>query len=410
MALKNLDAVAVAGKTVLLRVDMNQPVDRATGTLKDTTRIKAALPTMKELSEKGAKVVLLAHQGSDIEYGNFYTTAPHAKVLTELLGKEVKFVEDVCGAIAQEAIKSMKDGDILLLDNVRFESEEQTLFERHLKLSQPDMAKTRVVTKLAPLADLFVNDAFAASHRDQPTLSGFPYVLPSYMGRLFAMEYGVIHSLMEDPARPSLYLLGGAKIADAFAMIDTVLKSGGADTILTGGLVGSIFLMAMGIKLGDPSEGFIAAKGFLPFVETAKRVLADYPGRVIAPVDMAYVDSDIRYELDVDKLDLTRSYLDIGAKSVALYADHIAKAGTVFVNGPLGVFEETLTELGTKEVWKALATTSAYTVIGGGDSITACNKYEVTDQMNFICTGGGALIRMLTGEELPSVKALRLGK
>ena len=180
--IRTLDDVAVGGKTVLCRVDINQPVDRRTGTLRSTARIRACVPTVQELSDKGARTVLLAHQGSDIEYQNFYTTEPHAKVLSELLGREVKFIADVCGPAALEAVRSLRDGEILLLDNVRFLAEEQTLFELNLRLTHAQQAETQLVRKLAPLADLYVCDAFAAAHRDQPSLCGLPQVLPSVMG------------------------------------------------------------------------------------------------------------------------------------------------------------------------------------------------------------------------------------
>ncbi|MBR7082168.1 MAG: phosphoglycerate kinase, partial [Oscillospiraceae bacterium] len=241
-----LDEFELRGKTVLCRVDMNQPVDRSTGTLKSTARIEACAPTVRELSDAGARVVLMAHQGSDIEYKNFYTTRPHAAVLAGFLGREVKFIDDVCGPAARDAIKALKDGEILLLDNVRFVSEEQTLFEMKLCLTHEQQAKTLMVEKLAPLADLYVCDAFAAAHRDQPSLCGFEQVLPSAMGRLCEKEYCVISELMESPARPCTFILGGAKISDAFMMMETVLANGAADRILTGGLVANILLAAKG--------------------------------------------------------------------------------------------------------------------------------------------------------------------
>ena len=184
-----LDEFEVSGRVVLCRIDINQPVDKKTGSLRDITRIKACVPTVRELAERGARVVLLAHQGSDIEYKNFYSTRPHSKVLSELLGREVQYVEDVCGPAACTAIRSLKNGQVLLLDNVRYCSEEQTLFELKLKLTHEEQAQTQVVRKLAPLADIFVCDAFAAAHRDQPSLCGFEQVLPSAMGRLFEREY-----------------------------------------------------------------------------------------------------------------------------------------------------------------------------------------------------------------------------
>ncbi|MBQ7264382.1 MAG: phosphoglycerate kinase, partial [Synergistaceae bacterium] len=235
-----LDDFDVEGKTVLCRVDVNQPINRATGELKSTHRIAACAPTVRELAERCARVVLLAHQGSDIEYENFWHTHPHAAVLSELLGREVRWIDDVCGPAARTAIEALGPGEILMLDNVRFCSEEQTLFEMKLRLSHEEQARTQVVSKLAPLANLYVCDAFAAAHRDQPTLCGFEQVLPSAMGRLFEREYCEVSRLMEAPERPCVFVLGGAKIADAFMMMETVLASGAADTILTGGLVGEI--------------------------------------------------------------------------------------------------------------------------------------------------------------------------
>ncbi len=405
--INTIDEFELKGKTVLCRADLNQPVDRATDTLKSTQRIEAFAPTLKELSDAGAKVVVMAHQGSDIEYQNFYCTRPHAKVLSGLLGKEVKWIEDVCGPTAREAIKNMKDGEIILLDNVRFCSEEQTLFELKLKLSHEEQAKTQVVTKLAPLGDLYVCDAFAAAHRDQPTLCGFEQVLPSAMGRLFEKEYCVISELMESPGKPCVFVLGGSKISDAFIMMETVLKGGSADKVLTGGLAGNILLHAVGKKIGKGSVDFIYAKNYEDYIPKAKALYETYPDKIILPVDLGGTCDGKRVEYGLDEVPDDFTAVDIGAKTIALYEEEIASAKTVFVNGPMGIFEETLTEAGTKAVFEALGSTKAYTVVGGGDSVTAAKKYKVTDKLGYVCTGGGALIRFLTGEELPVVKALR---
>lgn len=395
------------GKTVICRVDMNQPVDKTTGKLKSISRIKACAPTVKELSDKGAKVVLLAHQGSDIEYKNFYTTKPHAGVLSDILKKEVKFIDDVCGPAAREAIKNLKNGEILLLDNVRFVSEEQTLFETKLNLTHEEQAKTLVVTTLAPLADLYVCDAFAAAHRDQPSLCGFEQVLPSAAGRLFEKEYTVVSSLMEAPKHRCTFVLGGAKIADAFMMMETVLEHGTADTILTGGLAANIMLAAKGEEIGKGSLDFIYKSNYGEFIEKAKTILAKHADKIVLPSDLAYVDGSKRKECRIGAVPSDITALDIGSETAENYRRVICESATVFANGPMGVFEEESTELGTKEVFRAMADTPAFTIIGGGDSITAAGKYNVTDKLGYVCTGGGALIRFLTGEELPVVKALR---
>ena len=407
--IKTLDEFDYRGKTVLCRVDINQPVDRATGTLRSTTRIRACVPTIRELSDKGARVVLLAHQGSDIEYKNYYTLRLHRAVLEELLGRPVQFVEDVCGPAAQEAVRSLKDGEILLLENVRYMAEEQTLFELKLKLTHEQQAQTVVVRKLAPLADLYVCDAFAAAHRDQPSLCGFEQVLPSAMGRLFEKEYCVISELMESPARPCTFVLGGAKISDAFLMLETVLRGGAADRVLTGGLVGNILLAAKGEEIGKGSLDFIYKSNYGEYIDVAKGLLEKYADRIVLPEDLACLENGERREAAVGSIPADIASLDIGSKTAENYRRLIESSATVFVNGPMGVFEQETTELGTKTVWLALGATRAYTVVGGGDSITATSKYGQTDNIDYICTGGGALIRFLTGEELPVVKALRHG-
>ena len=313
--IKTLDDAQVEGKTVLCRVDINQPVDRENGTLKSINRIKACVPTIRELAEKGAKIVLLAHQGSDIEYKNYYTTKPHAAVLTELLGREVKWIDDVCGPAAREAIKALQDGDILLLDNVRFAAEEQTLFEMKLRLTHEQQAKTLLVEKLAPLADLYVCDAFAAAHRDQPSLCGFEQVLPSYMGRLFEKEFCTVSEVMETPARPCVFVLGGAKVSDAFLMMKTVLERGAADQILTGGLVANIFLTAQGQQIGGGSVDFIMKSNYGEYIEKARELSAQYGGKITLPTDLAWVTENVRKEAKLGEIPPEIAAVDIGGST-----------------------------------------------------------------------------------------------
>jgi phosphoglycerate kinase len=402
-----IDDFQVKNKTVLCRVDINEPVDQKTGQLKDITRIKACVPTIKELANKGAKVVLLAHQGSDIEYKNYYTTKPHGKVLTELLGRKVEFIDDVCGPAARNRIQALQEGDILLLDNVRFMAEEQTLFELKLKLSHKEQAQTQVVKKLAPLADIYICDAFAAAHRSQPSLCGFEQVLPSAMGRLFEKEYNVISDLMHSPQRPCTFVLGGAKIADAFLMMETVLESGTADTVLAGGLVANILLAAKGLKIGSGSMDFIVKSNYGEYIEKAKVLYEQYSEKIILPKDVAFLQEGVRQEAYADKIPAQATVTDIGSQAALEYSRIILDSKTVFINGPLGIFEVRQSEKGTKRIWEALGQTLAYTVLGGGDSITATKKYGLMNKIDYICTGGGAMIRFLTGEELPVVKALK---
>ena len=407
--IRTLDELHLSGKTVLCRVDINQPVDRASGTLKSINRIRACVPTVRELSDKGAKVVLMAHQGSDIEYKNYYTTKPHAAVLSELLGREVKWIDDVCGPAAREAIRALKDGEILLLDNVRFVAEEQTLFETKLRLTHEQQARTLLVEKLAPLADCYVCDAFAAAHRDQPSLCGFEQVLPSAMGRLFEQEFCTVSQVMEAPERPCVFVLGGAKISDAFLMMQTVLSRGVADHIVTGGLVGNIFLTALGEQIGQGSLDFILKSNYGEYIDRARELYAQYGEKIVLPEDLSWVENGGRKEALLGAVPADIGAVDIGHETVREYQQLILNAGTVFVNGPMGVFEQPESEYGTRAVWQAIADTKGHSVLGGGDSITAAEKFGLTDRMGYICTGGGALIRFLSGEELPVVRALRHG-
>ena len=407
--INTLDDIDVQGKTVLCRIDINQPVDKASNTLKDTTRIEACIPTLRELSGKGAKLVLLAHQGSDIEYGNFWTTEPHALVLSNLLGREVQFIDDVCGPAARQAIRALKPAEILLLDNVRFVSEEQTLFETNIQLSHQEQTKTLLIRKLAPLADVYVCDAFAAAHRDQPSLCAFEQILPSAMGRLFEEEFCVITQIMEQPEKPCVFVLGGTKINDAFLMMQTMLNQPAVDTILCGGLVGQVLAWAGGIDIGELSRVFIQKEGYAGHVTTAKELLTEYRHKIILPCDFAVMENGRRKEYTAEDIPAQACIVDIGVQTGRRFQEIIFGAKTVFANGPMGIFEDEASDTGTKMVWNALGDTAAYTVIGGGDSIAAAKKFGRAKDMQYICTGGGALIRFLTGQELPVIKALKIG-
>lgn len=404
--INTIDNFYIKGKTVLLRVDINEPVDIKTDTLKDITRIEGCAPTVRELSDKGAKLVVLAHQGSDIEYNSYYNLKPHAKVLAELTGKPIEFVSDVCGPYAQDKIKQLKEGQIILLDNVRFMAEEMTLFETKMNLTPEQQAKTQVVQRLAPLADMFIVDAFAAAHRAQPTLIAFEQLLPSAMGRLFEKEYRVLARILEKPQKPLIFVLGGAKIQDSFLMMNKVLGENIADKVLAGGLVANIMLIANGVDIGRPSIDYIYKSNLSKYIETSRQLLQKYGSKILLPVDLAYSNGK-RVNVDVSELPVDEVLTDIGEKTTKLFMKEILSAATVFINGPMGVFEKELTEYGTKHIWQALAQTNAYTVLGGGDSITATNKYGLAKEIDYICTGGGAMVRFLSGEELPVVAALK---
>ena len=355
--INTLDDFAWGGKVVLCRVDINAPLDTDGGGLRDVTRLKGCAPTVRELADAGARVVLLAHQGGDLEYHNYASTEPHAAVMSELTGRPVGFIDDVCGPAARDAVGRLADGEVLLLDNVRFCGEELTLFERKLDLSPEDQAKTLVVRKLAPLADLYVCDAFAAAHRSQPTLVGFEQLLPSAMGRLFEKEYANLARLRDDPARPCVFLLGGTKIQEAFPMMAAALRDGVVDTVLTAGMVANVMLAASGVDIGAPSMEFIRASQLEQYVEESKAILAEHGDKIVLPADLAWVEDGERREVAVADLPVDAQLVDIGHAATADYGVCIAAAGTVFVNGPAGVFERAETEYGTRMLWEAMADT-----------------------------------------------------
>jgi phosphoglycerate kinase len=405
--INTLDDIHVRGKVVLCRVDINSPIDAETGELRDITRIQGCTPTVVELADRDARVVLLAHQGGDLEYQNYTSTKPHAAVLSKLVGRRVQFIDDVCGPAARDAIRCLSDGEILLLDNVRFLGEELTLFEEKLHLPPARQAETLLVRKLAPLGNVYVCDAFAAVHRSQPSLVGFEEVLPSAMGRLFEHEYASLSRLRENPDRPCVFVLGGTKVDDAFLMMRAVLRDGVADTVLTGGLVGQIMLIAAGVDIGGPSTEFIRSRNLWQWVGSSQEILADFSEKVLLPLDFAIIEDGRRRELAAHDLPVDRRIVDIGHETAATYCGAIATAGTVFVNGPLGVYEEDVSEYGTQTVWNAIAWSSGHSALGGGDSISAMNKYALGQQFDYVCTAGGGMVRFLAGEELPVITALR---
>lgn len=402
-----LDDLDVAGKVVLCRVDINAPLDPETGGLRDTTRHEGCAPTVAELAGKGARVVLLAHQGGDLEYHNYASTEPHAAVMSDLVGRPVGFIDDVVGPAARERIAALADGEVLLLDNVRFVAEELTLFERKLELTPEQQAKTLVVRKLAPLADLYVCDAFAAAHRSQPSLVGFEQVLPSAMGRLFEREYENLSHLREEPDRPCVFVLGGTKIQEAFPMMAAALRDGVVDTVLAAGLVANVMLAARGVDIGAASMEFIRASQLERFVDESKAILADHGDTVVLPVDLACVKEGARVEVPVGELPAAELLVDIGHDTVSAFRTAIGAAGTVFVNGPAGVFEQPESEFGTKAIWQAMADAPGFTALGGGDSVAAMNRYGLAGRFSYVCTAGGAMVQFLSGKPMPVVEALR---
>jgi len=395
-----LDDFEVKDKVVLVRVDFNSPVDPETKKILDDTRIRMhGQTTIKELAEKGAKVVILAHQGRPGE-PDFIPLKQHAEILSRILGKPVKFVDDIFGEKAQTAIKELKSGEILVLDNVR-------KFPGERKKGTPEEhSKTEFVMKLAPLADIFINDAFAAAHRAHVSIVGFTAVLPSAAGRIMERELNALSKVLENPEKPCTYILGGAKADDSLQISKYVLDNNIADHILTGGITGHLFLAAKGYNLGKPNIELLEKKELMGLVPGIKELMNTYPGKIETPLDVAIEVEGKRKEIDVEELPTEYPIFDIGTKTIEKYRQIILKSKSIVFSGPPGVFEKEEFKKGTKELFEAIAESNAFSLIGGGHSVAAVQSLGLAEKMSYISTAGGALIEFLMGKELPGVVAL----
>jgi phosphoglycerate kinase len=397
---KTLDDFQVKNKVVLLRVDFNSEIDPATKKVTSDVRIKAhAESTIKELAEKGAKTVILAHQGRKGD-PDYTPLKQHAEILGKILKCPVQYVGDLYGEKAKAAIKELKGGEILVLENVRS-------FDGETKNGTPEQhSKTDLVQNLAPLADLFVNDAFAAAHRGHVSMVGFTAVLPSAAGRIMERELKSLAKALEKPEKPCVYVMGGAKADDSLEISKYVLGNGIADYVLLGGVTSQLFLAAKGVDLGKKTMDFLAKKELTQFIPGIKELMQKYPNNIIVPVDVALDNSGKRKEIPVSKLPTELSIFDIGAKTVEEFAKIIAKAKSIVVSGPMGVYENKEFNYGTKKVLEAIANSKAFSLAGGGNTIAAIEEYGLQKKMGYISTAGGALIEFLMGKKLPGVVAL----
>jgi len=398
-----LDDFDVENKTVLLRVDFNLPLDKKTLEILDTTRIKLVIPTINELIEKKAKTVIIAHQGRKGDW-DFISLEKHAKALQKLLKKNVIFVDDIFGDKAKNAIRNLKSGEVLLLDNVRkFDGETE-------KKPAEEHAKSPLVQNLAPLADIFVNDAFAAAHRPQCSLVGFTAVLPSCAGRLMEKELTSLEKVVKSPEKPAVFLFGGAKFSDAVVTIDRVLQNKIADKVLLTGLPANAFLKAEGYNLGEKNEDALADEGTPEQYEEIKKVLTKFKDRIILPVDFAIAKNENREEIELNELPTENNLFDIGEKTIDNFKQVLSSAKTVFLSGPCGVFENNLFKKGTKEIFTAVANSKAFSIVGGGHTVAAIEQLKLNKKISHISTGGGSLEKFMMGEKLAVVEALKQAK
>lgn len=388
---QTIEDIDVAGKRVFVRVDFNVPMDEH-HEITDDTRIRAALPTIRYLIAHGAKVILASHLGRPKgKVDDKYRLGPVAYRLEELLGRPVMKVGDVVGDEAKRAVAGLKEGDVLLLENVRFEPGEEK--------NDPALAK-----EMASLADIFVNDAFGAAHRAHASTAGIAEYLPAVAGFLMKKEIDFLGKALENPDKPFLAILGGAKVSDKIGVIDNLLNK--VDTLIIGGGMAFTFLKAQGQKVG---------KSLLEEdkIELARQMMEKAQAKgveVLLPVDVVVADrvaEDVPVNVvDVNHIPDDQMGLDIGPRTIDLFNEAIGQAKTIVWNGPMGVFEMAPFAEGTFAIARAMAASQAVTIVGGGDSASAVEKAGVAEKMTHISTGGGASLEFLEGKKLPGVEAL----
>ncbi len=391
-----LDDVETSNKRVFLRVDINVPLDPSTHLILDDTRIRGIADTLAKLDD--AKVVLGSHQsrpGKD----DFTSLEPHARVLAQYCNQEVKFVDDVIGPHARQKISRVQSGQVLVLDNLRFCAEE------NIDNKPEKLVKTHFVRLLSPLFDLNINDAFATAHRSQPSIVGLTEVLPSAAGRLMEKELNAVSVLLMEPRRPSVYVLGGAKVEDKVPVIEHILEHDKADKVLLGGVPAKLFLKAMDRRTSTEDEKEMT--GLQEYVTRAKILVKKHRDKIEVPVDLAYGENgDKRIDRKVASTPTTESALDIGTKTIEKYAKIVEGAATSVANGPLGVFERNGFDLGTKSVLESMAKGNGYSVIGGGHLVGLASILGIEERFTHVSTAGGAMLSLLSGQSLPGVDAL----
>lgn len=398
-----VDDLTCQGKTVLLRVDINAPI--VDGKVAGKDRIFAAAATVDQIASKGARVVILAHQGRKGD-ADFTSLREHAAILDEETKCNVSFVDDIAGEKALAAIRALQPGHALMLENVR------GLDDETKKAKAPEHAQAAFVKALAGVADYYVNDAFSAAHRSQASLVGFTELLPSAAGLTMDRELTALALAVDDPERPAVAFLGGSKPEDSIEVMRANFARGTLDTALLGGLVANLFLVARGHDLGKPSMEFLKKKGVLDLLPEAEKLLEDHDALIYTPQDVVVKDGHNNAEtVYIDDLPKNFPILDIGPDTIAEYVTEIENAGSLIMNGPAGLYEEAPYDKGTRAVLEAFAKTDAFSLLGGGHTITAITEFGLkTEDFGYVSLAGGALMNYLTGKTLPAVEALRGNK
>ncbi len=393
-----MDNFVFDGKKVLLRVDINSPIDKS-GKITDDTRIKSHAETINELIDLGASVAVLAHQGRPGD-SDFTTLEAHSKILQKYLKVPLTYIDDLFGPCARESIKRMKKGDVLLLENARFYSEE------NIEKIPEVQAKTFLVKYLAPLFSVFINDAFATAHRGHPSLTGFPMVMPSAGGRLLEKEVEFLGHVSSGASKPCIFVLGGGKVPDSVQLMETLLPKGMADKVLLTGLISPLFMVAQGKEVGHATLKVMEGKGIHSLIPRAEALLKSYGNKIMTPIDVATLKSGNRIETDLASVADDAPIYDIGEATVAAYCKELKKAKTIMMRGPAGFIEDSRFTKGSEMLLKCIVNTGAKTLLGGGHLRSISEKLGVAGKIGYFSTGGGAFITFLSGERMPSLEVL----
>jgi len=418
-----IDDFDLKGKTTIVRVDINTYYDVSSKKLSDSPRIRAHAKTIKELQEKEAKVVVLAHQGRKGDE-DFISLEKHADLLNKYLERPIEFVNDIVGEKAKKKIKELKEGEAILLDNVRFlddETKEKSI-EEH--------ANSTIVRELAPLANYFVLDGFSVAHRSHASVVGFSTVLPSMAGRVMEKELKAIsraffdfgdkfkivgnlllHDLPRFQLKWDVFILAGAKVDDCLKVMERLVTSKNLEMkkILLGGLTANLFLHASGIDINDENRKVLQDMGYLQLEDRARKLLENYKSNIVLPEDVAVEEDGNRVEYEVKNIPKKGLILDVGRKTIDKFKEILKDAKYVIVKGPLGMYERQPFSLGTREILEFLSNLKGFTLIGGGDTSTALEVFGIPEEkFSYVSLAGGALIDYLSGKELPGIKALEI--
>lgn len=394
--MKTIDDLEVNGKKIIIRVDINSPVEKESGNIVLNPRILSHARTIRELSQKGARVIIIAHQGRKGDE-DFLNLRGHAQVLSQVVKHPITFIDEIVGPRAKAAIQTMKDGDILLLENVRFLADE----------TAGNVAEAAIVKEIAPLADYFFLDALSVAHRGHASVVGFTKKIPSAAGRILKEEVEALDKIID--STEVTFVFGGSKPEDSMEIMKKWLEKGKIKNALIGGVMGILFLKVSGHEIGK-SEEFIKSKVKPEYFEEAKNLLAKYKEQIIIPVDVGLNVGGKRIDCDANDSSMmaTGEIFDIGQKTAARYKDILSNAKTIMINGPMGVYEIEEFSKGTREVLNTIADCQNFSIAGGGHTITAIEKFQIDKtKFSYISLSGKALIEYLSGKELVGITALK---